>query len=78
MASNGTTNTTTVSQPPPCKGKLITILSIDGGGIRGLIPATIIAYLEAKLQVPANIKTQRSIYFFFLSERYASFLNLIR
>ncbi|KAF8673356.1 hypothetical protein HU200_048916 [Digitaria exilis] len=53
MASNGTTNacnTATVPQPPPCKGKLITILSIDGGGIRGLIPATIIAYLEAKLQ----------------------------
>nr|CAB3492013.1 unnamed protein product [Digitaria exilis] len=53
MASKGTTNaanTATVPQPPPCKGKLITILSIDGGGIRGLIPATIIAYLEAKLQ----------------------------
>lgn len=57
MASNGTTNvanTKTVPQPPPCTGKLITILSIDGGGIRGLIPATIIAYLETKLQVPAN------------------------
>ncbi|XP_062181783.1 patatin-like protein 2 [Phragmites australis] len=39
-----------VPQPPPSTGKLITILSIDGGGIRGLIPATIIACLEAKLQ----------------------------
>ncbi|KAI4356303.1 hypothetical protein L6164_000335 [Bauhinia variegata] len=28
----------------------ITVLSIDGGGIRGVIPATILAYLEAKLQ----------------------------
>jgi patatin-like phospholipase/acyl hydrolase len=36
---------------PPSQGKLITVLSIDGGGIRGLIPATIIACLEAKLQV---------------------------
>ena len=57
MESHGTANaanTTTMSQPPPCKGKLITILSIDGGGIRGLIPATIIAYLEAKLQVPRH------------------------
>lgn len=31
--------------------KLVTILSIDGGGIRGIIPATILAFLEAKLQV---------------------------
>jgi hypothetical protein len=37
--------------PPPSQGRLITVLSIDGGGIRGLIPATIIASLEAKLQV---------------------------
>jgi hypothetical protein len=52
MAS-GTTATadTTVQQPPPSQGRLITVLSIDGGGIRGLIPATIIACLEAKLQV---------------------------
>jgi patatin-like phospholipase/acyl hydrolase len=48
--SKSTANCATVPQPPPSKGKLITILSIDGGGIRGLIPATIIAYLEAKLQ----------------------------
>ncbi|CAN6363437.1 unnamed protein product [Urochloa humidicola] len=53
MASNGTANAasgTTVPQPPPSTGKLITVLSIDGGGIRGLIPATIIAFLESKLQ----------------------------
>ncbi|XP_071692972.1 patatin-like protein 2 [Rutidosis leptorrhynchoides] len=31
-------------------GKLITILSIDGGGIRGIIPATILAFLESELQ----------------------------
>ncbi|KAL5204428.1 hypothetical protein ABZP36_009299 [Zizania latifolia] len=36
--------------PPPVQGELITVLSIDGGGIRGLIPATILACLEAKLQ----------------------------
>lgn len=35
----------------PQKLKLVTILSIDGGGIRGIIPATILAFLEAKLQV---------------------------
>ena len=36
---------------PPTFGNLITILSIDGGGIRGVIPATILAFLESELQV---------------------------
>lgn len=35
---------------PPTYGNLVTILSIDGGGIRGIIPATIIAFLESHLQ----------------------------
>ncbi|KAJ4845391.1 hypothetical protein Tsubulata_010570, partial [Turnera subulata] len=34
----------------PTFGTLITILSIDGGGIRGLIPGTILAFLESELQ----------------------------
>lgn len=29
----------------------VTVLSIDGGGIRGIIPAVILAYLESQLQV---------------------------
>ncbi|CAA6674812.1 unnamed protein product [Spirodela intermedia] len=36
---------------PAVSDKLITILSIDGGGVRGIIPATIIAFLEKELQV---------------------------
>ncbi|XP_047311593.1 patatin-like protein 2 [Impatiens glandulifera] len=32
------------------KGKIVTVLSIDGGGIKGIIPATLLAYLESKLQ----------------------------
>ncbi|KAL6316062.1 hypothetical protein AAG906_015569 [Vitis piasezkii] len=36
---------------PPTYGNLVTILSIDGGGIRGIIPATILACLESQLQV---------------------------
>ncbi|KAF8032332.1 hypothetical protein BT93_D1294 [Corymbia citriodora subsp. variegata] len=36
--------------PPPTYGKLITILSIDGGGVRGIIPGVILGYLEAQLQ----------------------------
>jgi len=47
MCSNGDA---TVTWPPPSQGQLITVLSIDGGGIRGLIPATILACLESKLQ----------------------------
>ncbi|KAL2531877.1 Patatin-like protein 2 [Abeliophyllum distichum] len=30
--------------------RMVTVLSIDGGGIRGIIPGTLLAYLEAKLQ----------------------------
>ncbi|RLM68849.1 patatin-like protein 1 [Panicum miliaceum] len=53
MGSNGRAAATAHASelaPPPSQGRLITVLSIDGGGIRGLIPATIIACLEAKLQ----------------------------
>ncbi|XP_052195782.1 patatin-like protein 2 [Diospyros lotus] len=32
------------------KAKKVTALSIDGGGIRGIIPATLLAFLESKLQ----------------------------
>ncbi|KAK2967545.1 hypothetical protein RJ640_030416, partial [Escallonia rubra] len=32
------------------KAKIVTILSIDGGGIRGIIPGTLLAFLESKLQ----------------------------
>ncbi|KAF7137540.1 hypothetical protein RHSIM_Rhsim07G0230500 [Rhododendron simsii] len=35
---------------PPTYGKLITVLSIDGGGIRGVIPGTILNFLESELQ----------------------------
>ncbi|WVZ10508.1 hypothetical protein V8G54_015038 [Vigna mungo] len=36
------------TQPP--KYDLITVLSIDGGGIRGIIPGVILEYLESQLQ----------------------------
>lgn len=32
------------------RANIVTILSVDGGGIRGIIPATILANLESKLQ----------------------------
>ncbi|KAK9136070.1 hypothetical protein Syun_015400 [Stephania yunnanensis] len=38
------------SVQPPAYGDLITILSIDGGGIRGVIPGTILTFLESELQ----------------------------
>nr|XP_043616293.1 patatin-like protein 2 [Erigeron canadensis] len=34
----------------PTYGDLITILSIDGGGVRGIIPSVILSFLEAELQ----------------------------
>ncbi|KAK1302500.1 hypothetical protein QJS10_CPB12g01500 [Acorus calamus] len=39
-----------VVSPPPSYGKMVTVLSIDGGGIRGIIPGTSLAFLESKLQ----------------------------
>lgn len=43
--------TTAVALQPPTYGNLITVLSIDGGGIRGVIPGTILNFLESELQV---------------------------
>ncbi|KAK9946574.1 hypothetical protein M0R45_012031 [Rubus argutus] len=34
----------------PTYGDLVTVLSIDGGGIRGIIPGTILSFLESELQ----------------------------
>lgn len=39
-----------LSCQPPTYGNFITILGIDGGGIRGLIPGVILANLESQLQ----------------------------
>lgn len=50
------------------KGEKITILSIDGGGIRGIIPGTILAFLESKLQV-ITIYTY-TVYYFSLKKRF--------
>ncbi|XP_025651203.2 patatin-like protein 2, partial [Arachis hypogaea] len=36
--------------PPPSVGKLLTVLSIDGGGIKGLIPAVVLQFLEGELK----------------------------
>ncbi|XP_062213735.1 patatin-like protein 1 [Phragmites australis] len=35
---------------PVAPGQRVTVLTIDGGGIRGLVPGTILAFLEARLQ----------------------------
>uniref|UniRef100_A0A6I9QL29 Patatin n=1 Tax=Elaeis guineensis var. tenera TaxID=51953 RepID=A0A6I9QL29_ELAGV len=43
-------NGTTTPRSPPSLGKMVTVLSIDGGGVRGIIPGTILAFLESKLQ----------------------------
>ncbi len=39
-------------QPTPINGEYVTILSIDGGGIRGVIPAEILIALETQLGQP--------------------------
>ncbi|KAF3339433.1 Patatin-like protein 2 [Carex littledalei] len=43
-------NSLSTPKSPPSIGNIVTILSIDGGGVRGLIPAAILVFLESKLQ----------------------------
>jgi len=38
-------------KPTGKKGKCLTILSIDGGGVRGIIPAKILKVLEDEIKV---------------------------
>jgi hypothetical protein len=46
---------TTPRSPPPSYGSIVTVLSIDGGGVRGIIPGTILAFLEEMLQVSTTL-----------------------
>ncbi|KAL8151941.1 hypothetical protein V2J09_021749 [Rumex salicifolius] len=46
--------TQSIKSIPPRTGNLITILSIDGGGIRGIIPGVILSFLESQLQMLDN------------------------
>ncbi|MED6219215.1 hypothetical protein PIB30_033829 [Stylosanthes scabra] len=50
--------------PPPSTGKLLTVLSIDGGGIRGLIPAVALQFLEEELQRIEGDKSVRIAEYF--------------
>ncbi|KAL2531878.1 Patatin-like protein 2 [Abeliophyllum distichum] len=43
--------------------RMVTVLSIDGGGIRGIIPGTLLDYLEAKLQELDGPSTRIADYF---------------
>ncbi|CAO2188592.1 unnamed protein product [Urochloa humidicola] len=44
--SRGASTISTPMSPPPVFGSIVTVLSIDGGGVRGIIPGTILAFLE--------------------------------
>ncbi|KAF9622682.1 hypothetical protein IFM89_032603 [Coptis chinensis] len=56
---NGTVNPT----PQRSACKMVTLLSIDGGGVRGLIPATILSFLESKLQELDGVDARIADYF---------------
>ena len=47
--------------------KKIRILSIDGGGIRGIIPGTILTYLEKQLQLKSKSSLKIGDYFDFIA-----------
>ncbi|RZC54760.1 hypothetical protein C5167_013612 [Papaver somniferum] len=46
----GTAVTADEMNPSGSMGKLVTVLSIDGGGVKGIIPGVILAFIEAELQ----------------------------
>lgn len=48
--SRGAPSVSTPRSPSPAYGSIVTVLSIDGGGVRGIIPGTILGFLEEKLQ----------------------------
>ncbi|XP_019149980.1 PREDICTED: patatin-like protein 2 [Ipomoea nil] len=60
-AANPATGEYNAASIPP--GGVITILSIDGGGIRGIIPGTIVAYLEEELQALDGPDARAADYF---------------
>ncbi|KAM6564355.1 hypothetical protein CsatB_024353 [Cannabis sativa] len=55
----GITSTKFKNNLPPKYGNIITILSIDGGGIRGIIPGVILSKLESHLQEVDDNKDAR-------------------
>ncbi|KAG5535678.1 hypothetical protein RHGRI_023443 [Rhododendron griersonianum] len=45
------------------QGKMATVLSIDGGGVRGIIPGTLLGFLESKLQELDGANARLADYF---------------
>ncbi|KAJ1396302.1 Patatin-like phospholipase domain [Sesbania bispinosa] len=56
-------NPTSSSSGIPDQKNLITVLSIDGGGVRGIIPGVILEYLESQLQVIDGENARLADYF---------------
>ncbi|OEL33013.1 Patatin-like protein 2 [Dichanthelium oligosanthes] len=52
---------------PPTYGNLVTILSIDGGGIRGIIPAVVLTFLESELQKNRPLFAAKDIQAFYMN-----------
>ncbi|XP_075108756.1 patatin-2-Kuras 1-like [Nicotiana tabacum] len=50
---------TTTGSTSTVVGEMVTILSIDGGGIKGIIPATVLSFLESQLQELDNDEDAR-------------------
>ena len=51
--------------PDLAKAKMLTVLTIDGGGIRGIIPSVLLGFLESKLQVRTSPVTVTTIVTFY-------------
>ena len=53
----------------PCRtvGDRVTVLTIDGGGIRGLVPGAVLAFLEAELQKIDGPEARLADYFDYIA-----------
>uniref|UniRef100_A0A804LLD9 Patatin n=1 Tax=Zea mays TaxID=4577 RepID=A0A804LLD9_MAIZE len=52
---------------PVVLGQRVTVLTVDGGGVRGLIPGTILAFLEARLQELDGPEARLADYFDYIA-----------
>lgn len=73
-------NVNAIMNTPPSSGKFFTILSIDGGGVRGIVPGVVLEFHELKLQVRILSYLQIVTHLHVMLEyrKYANFTSILK